>query len=717
MSAYTDIRERSPGLGSRFSLAASPLRASPALRPARPIVPERWIPAIFASKTAASGLLALLIAFVFNLDQPKWALLTVFIVAQPQSGLVLAKSFYRIIGTMVGAIAALFLVSLFAQEPVLFLGSLAIWIGFCTAASKQARNFTSYGFVLSGYTAAIVGVTGALAPASAFDIATARVTEISLGIMVTALISRLVLPVSLADAVQNAVLVGRADIVSYALSALARRESSQHRFKLLGQATEINRLSASAIFEDSDLRRRSNSFRMLDISMLRVTGIGRFLEGSLSSLARLNESFGAALAGSLSRASIAIELWGRDGLSADGLRQSLLETSASLPLARALYREPSGSDEDAILGAALVGRLRQFLTAVVEFAEVFEAFSLGSRAAKQSLELSLANDSVDATCAGLRAAVALLSIGTFWILTDWPDGATATILGAVATARLATMEHALTAAIGGTAVVVLALLPAFLLTDVLLPSAAGFEMFCLAVGPMLFFFGYLMARPKTAGLGFVAALYFTNVSAFQNRMNYDPTGFLNTSIAIALAIAVAAVLFALVNPDSPQYVRRRFIRIARNAFMRIARERPRIGLREFETTMTESLDQLSRTFRSERRDDISTLEAGIALLGAGRELLRIRDDRSSEATTADLGRQVVLALDRHQPAAFNRARRLADEAARKRLAELREDKLGVADARVAAREMVAFAAVRDTLSHASAILLDARAREAPNHAA
>ena len=93
---------------------------------------------------------------------------------------------------------------------MLFLGSLAIRIGFCTIASKQTRNFASYGFVLSGYTAAIVGVTGALAPANAFGIATARVTEISLGIMVTALISHLVLPVSLADAVRNAVAVGRA---------------------------------------------------------------------------------------------------------------------------------------------------------------------------------------------------------------------------------------------------------------------------------------------------------------------------------------------------------------------------------------------------------------------------------------------------------------------------------------------------------------------------
>jgi Fusaric acid resistance protein family len=56
----------------------------------------RWI---FAAKTTASGLIALLVAFTFNLDEPYWALLTVFIVSQPlQSGQVLAKSLYRIIG-------------------------------------------------------------------------------------------------------------------------------------------------------------------------------------------------------------------------------------------------------------------------------------------------------------------------------------------------------------------------------------------------------------------------------------------------------------------------------------------------------------------------------------------------------------------------------------------------------------------------------------------
>ena len=70
--------------------------AVPAKRTRRAEAPgpsPRWVPWIFAAKTTASALLALLVAFTFDLDAPKWSLLTVFIVAQPQSGLVLAPAF------------------------------------------------------------------------------------------------------------------------------------------------------------------------------------------------------------------------------------------------------------------------------------------------------------------------------------------------------------------------------------------------------------------------------------------------------------------------------------------------------------------------------------------------------------------------------------------------------------------------------------------------
>jgi len=306
--------------------------------------------------------------------------------------------------------------------------------------------------------------------------------------------------------------------------------------------------------------------------------------------------------------------------------------------------------------------------------------------------------------------MALLLASTFWILADWPSGVTAAILAAVVTARLATMEHALLAATGGTLVIALATIPAFILVEVLLPDASGFAMFALAVAPVLFCCAILMAHAKTTGLGFVAGLYFANTAGFQDRMAYDPVGFLNTSIALTLAVAMAAVLFAIVAPDTPQAARRRFVRAMRRAFERIARGWPRIGLAEFETSMTEALDQLRRGIRPDRIEDGEAFQAGVALLGVGRELIRVREDGRSMPVENEAGEVVrFLASDNRLP--LERARRAAQDASIARLAELREDKLGVAEARAAAREMVAFAAIRDELGLGGELVPTGEAKE------
>ena len=57
----------------------------------------------FALRNMIAGLVALYLAFYFDLEQPQWALTTVFIVGQSTSGMVLAKGVYRLVGTLVGA--------------------------------------------------------------------------------------------------------------------------------------------------------------------------------------------------------------------------------------------------------------------------------------------------------------------------------------------------------------------------------------------------------------------------------------------------------------------------------------------------------------------------------------------------------------------------------------------------------------------------------------
>ncbi len=715
MSSRADAQRRPPDTDGQLGSPAPRSEAGPDAT-AKPVIGSRWIPWIFAAKTTASGLLALLVAFAFNLDQPKWALLTVFIVAQPQSGLVLAKSFYRIIGTVVGAAGALLLVSLFAQERVLFLGTLAIWIGLCTFASKRARNFAAYGFVLSGYTVAIVGITGALDPGNAFFIAVARVTEISLGIMTTAAISHLVLPVSLADSLRRAVAAGRAELADYAAALLDGSDATALRAKLLGQVIAVENLRASAVFEDRDIRDRSDSLRRLDIAMLGVIDIAQLLGRSLEWLRHDGTVVLSSLDAALAKAATAMDLWRGGKLDAAGLSRRLVSASAHLPLTVELYGEPSTPDDEVIRQAAIIGRLREFFAAFVAFAETYEAFLSRKPQPVRPTRFAISTDRVGAVWAGLRAAIALLLVSTFWILADWPSGVTAAILASVVTARLATMEHAVPAATQGALLFALITLPSFILVEVLLPNVSGFAMFALVVGPVLFCCAYLMAHPKTAGLGFLAGLYFANVAGFQNRMAYDPIGFLNISIALVVAVATAAVLFAIVAPDTPQAARRRFVRAALKAFERIVRRR-RIGLAEFETTITEALDQLRRGRRIDRGEDVAAIEDGIAFLGVGRELIRVRDDGRPTPARIGLEGEVVrfLASNNERPL-LDRARRAAEEASVICLAELRDDRLGAAEARAAAREMVAFAAIRDELERGGEFLLDDRARGAPTDA-
>lgn len=107
------------------------------------------------AKTVFAALLAMGIAMRLEMSQPRTAMTTVFVLMQPLSGMVFAKSFYRVLGTAAGLVAALALGGLFAQQPELYMAGITLWIGTCIALAVRNRHFRWYGFVLAGYTAAL----------------------------------------------------------------------------------------------------------------------------------------------------------------------------------------------------------------------------------------------------------------------------------------------------------------------------------------------------------------------------------------------------------------------------------------------------------------------------------------------------------------------------------------------------------------------------------
>src|SRR5277367_5168871 len=142
------------------------VRASdwPVARALEPAVPAL----LFGLRLWASVCLALYVAFALELDNAYWAGTTAAIVCQPSLGASLRKGWFRMIGTIVGAVAIVVLTAWFPQARGSFLLGLALWAAACALVATLLRNFAAYAAALAGYTVAIIAsdVLGATGGAS-----------------------------------------------------------------------------------------------------------------------------------------------------------------------------------------------------------------------------------------------------------------------------------------------------------------------------------------------------------------------------------------------------------------------------------------------------------------------------------------------------------------------------------------------------------------------
>src|SRR5271167_4210433 len=144
-------------------------------------------PLLFGLRLWASVCLALYVAFWLELDNAFWAGTTAAIVCQPHLGASLRKGWYRLIGTVVGAVAIVVMTACFPQDRAAFFVTLALWGAACALVATLLRNFASYSAALAGYTAAIIasdqlGATGG-PNGDAFMLAVYRASEICIGIV------------------------------------------------------------------------------------------------------------------------------------------------------------------------------------------------------------------------------------------------------------------------------------------------------------------------------------------------------------------------------------------------------------------------------------------------------------------------------------------------------------------------------------------------------
>jgi uncharacterized membrane protein YccC len=478
---------------------------------------------IFAVKTFAASLLALYIAFWAGLDDPRWAFLTVYVVSQPDSGLVLAKSFYRILGTIAGMLATIALVFGVAQYGELFVAALAIWICFCNIAARAVRNFASYGFQLAGYTVAIVAIPAALEPSGAYPLVVARCTEIALGIVCAALVNRLILVRELSPKLVEIVraLARRADdFATVLLDPADRQRVAAERTGLAKAYLDARAMQSSTYFESAD-------GRVLDQPLRRLTQ------------AALELCVTAEAAASHRVASLPYP-----------------EKSRSRDNATSHTNEPSAEDGRIVSALVHAADERDLALARTRLRECMAAFD-GGEELGPNIVCGLWSDPVPAVLTGLRSALAVGVTSAFWFATAWPTGPTAVVVAAVLCSLLASLEQPDKISMAAAATVLIAAVPVFTTQFYLMPLA-DFPSMAVALAPLMLTCGFIMAQPQIGPLGLLSAVYFAFASNIDNVMTYDATSFLNSSLAILVGIAVAVVLFATFFPETPGFAVRRF---------------------------------------------------------------------------------------------------------------------------------------------------------------
>jgi len=571
------------------------------------LVPSR-VDLLFASRNIIAGGVALYLAFCFDLQQPQWALTTVFIVGQSTSGMVLAKGAYRLLGTFVGAVASLVMIGVCGQAPLLFLLCMALWLALCTTGASLLRNHAAYGFVLAGYTTAIIALPATAAPLGVFDEAVARCQEISLGILCASIASTILWPRRVE---QTLAVQGRAAWQAGMRAAASELQGTDQRkglLEALGRLVAVDAQRDHAWFEGPKGRRRSQALRVLSRDVL---GLLRAARGVARQRMMLDDaSF--------------VTTWVED--VAATLRQerheALPELSRRLTLALA---DPRLSPE----AHFCLVQLAQVLRLVNVGALTLAAVETGRVPPGAPGALSWHRDIEQGVLGGVRSALAFLAVAAFWMFTAWPSGLGAVSISGVVLSLFAARENPSASSLNFLKGIALSIPVAGCVRFALLPGFDGFPLLCMALGVPLFFASLCMSRANLAASASAFCIFFVNNVGPSNLMTYDIAAFLNKAIATLVGVGIAVVVFRLIplNPGERHY--RRMFTASLFDLAQLTSRPLEQAESWFGGRMADRLIRLSRysdTLPAERR---THWDNGLLGLDLGDELLELRASLSS----------------------------------------------------------------------------------------
>ncbi|MBC2666135.1 FUSC family protein [Novosphingobium flavum] len=551
-------------------------------------------------KTVAAGLLALWIALWVGLPMPFWAMTTAFIITNPLAGATRSRAVYRLGGTVIGGAVAVLLVPMLVDWPELLSLALALWLGGALAVSLLDRSPRSYVLMLAGYTSTLIAFPAVDRPEAIFDLATARVTEIVLGITCSTLVHSLFWPRSVASALGPRLRgwladarAWQADIGRGADPAALTRD----RRRLAVDAIECAQLALHVPYDTSRWREVTGVLQALLRRMLlllpvlsgladrrmALRGASGAWAGLLEESARLREDQAGALLA-----------------ECEGLLRALEHPAASPPIA---LDEPRG-------------------------AIAFHA------------------DPGTALLSGLSVTVATLIGCALWIGTGWVDGGTAVAMTGVFCCLFAALDNPVPSILRfGVALMCGIPLSGFYLFAVL-PGVDGFVPLALLLSFPLLVIGVLLVHPRWGALGQAMIIGTCSGLAIQESFSADFAHFLNGNLAQVVAIALAAGTTAAMRTIGQDMAVARLVRRMRREVAELAARGPRAGASPFAVLgrATDRLVQVTQRLGSlPLAGDAPEGEAGLKEVRVVMNVAMIQALRATAAPVLDAALEQVLA--------------------------------------------------------------------------
>jgi len=170
-----------------------------------------------------------------------------------------------------------------------------------------------------------------------------------------------------------------------------------------------------------------------------------------------------------------------------------------------------------------------------------------------------------------RAFVVIGAVELFWIVTEWPSGASAITFAAIGVILFAPRaDQAYATAMGFMVGTALGAVFAAIIAFAVLPNTETFAAFSLAIGLVLVPAGAGIAQPWQTATFTAMAFNFVPLLQPANPMSYNTEQFYNAASAIVAGVGAAALSFRLIPPLSPAFRTRRLLELTLRDLHRLA---------------------------------------------------------------------------------------------------------------------------------------------------